>query len=98
MLKRKIASYIREFYNNSRNALLITGARQTGKTYSIREFGKTFKNFVEINFVDMPEAVNVFAGAKTATIYCYACLPLRGLHSSREKRLCFSMKYRNALT
>lgn len=64
MLKRKIASYIREFYNNSRNALLITGARQTGKTYSIREFGKTFKNFVEINFVDMPEAVNVFAGAK----------------------------------
>ena len=66
MLKRKIASYIREFYNNSRNALLIIGARQTGKTYSIREFGKTFKNFVEINFVDMPEAVNVFAGAKNS--------------------------------
>lgn len=66
MLKRKIASYIREFYNNSRNALLITGARQTGKTYSIREFGKTFKNFVEINFVDMSEAVNVFAGAKNS--------------------------------
>lgn len=66
MLKRKIASYISEFYNNSRNALLITGARQTGKTYSIREFGKTFKNFVEINFVDMPEAVNVFAGAKNS--------------------------------
>lgn len=66
MLKRKIASYIREFYNNSRNALLITGARQTGKTYSIREFGKTFKNFVEINFVDMPEAVNVFAGARNS--------------------------------
>ena len=66
MLKRKIASYIREFYNNSRNTLLITGARQTGKTYSIREFGKTFKNFVEINFVDMPEAVNVFAGAKNS--------------------------------
>lgn len=66
MLKRKIASYIREFYDNSRNALLITGARQTGKTYSIREFGKTFKNFVEINFVDMPEAVNVFAGAKNS--------------------------------
>ena len=65
MLKRKIASYIREFYNNSRNAILITGARQTGKTYSIREFGKTFKNFVEINFVDMPEDVNVFSGAKT---------------------------------
>lgn len=66
MLKRKIDSYIRRFYNTSRNALLITGARQTGKTFSIREFGKSFKSFVEINFVDMPEAVNVFAGAKNS--------------------------------
>ena len=40
MLKRKINKYIQDFYNNSRNALLITGARQTGKTYSIRQFGK----------------------------------------------------------
>lgn len=65
MLRRKIDSYIREFYRSSRNALLITGARQTGKTFSIREFGKSFKSFVEINFVEMPEAVNVFAGAKS---------------------------------
>ncbi len=67
MLKRKINSYIRDFYTNSRNALLITGARQTGKTFSIREFGKSFKSFVEINFVDMPEAVSVFAEAKSSS-------------------------------
>ena len=67
MLKRKIDSYIRKFYSTSRNALLITGARQTGKTFSIREFGKSFKSFVEINFVDMPEAVNVFANAKSSS-------------------------------
>lgn len=67
MLKRKIDSYIRDFYTNSRNALLITGARQTGKTFSIREFGKSFKSFVEINFVDMPEAVSVFAEAKSSS-------------------------------
>ena len=64
MLKRKIDSYIRNFYETSRNALLITGARQTGKTFSIREFGKSFKSFVEINFVENPEAVEVFKGAK----------------------------------
>ena len=67
MLNRKIDSYIRDFYTNSRNALLITGARQTGKTFSIREFGKSFKSFVEINFVNMPEAVSVFAEAKSSS-------------------------------
>lgn len=43
MLKRKIDNYFRNYYETTRNALLVTGARQTGKTYSIRHFGKTFK-------------------------------------------------------
>jgi predicted AAA+ superfamily ATPase len=30
--------------------LLLRGARQIGKSSSVREFGKTFENFVEINF------------------------------------------------
>ncbi|MCD8211066.1 MAG: AAA family ATPase, partial [Prevotella sp.] len=54
MLRRKIENYIKNYYETSRNALLITGARQVGKTFSIREFGKTFKSFVEINFIDNP--------------------------------------------
>lgn len=66
MLKRKIDDYIRNYYANTRNALLITGARQTGKTYSIRQFGKTFKSFIEINFIEMPEAVDLFKGAKNS--------------------------------
>lgn len=60
MLRRKIDTYIRNYYAVSRNALLITGARQVGKTFSIREFGKSFKSFIEINFVEMPEAVEAF--------------------------------------
>lgn len=67
MLKRKIDSYIRNYYATSRNALLVIGARQTGKTYSIREFGKTFKSFIEINFVENPDAVGIFKGAKNST-------------------------------
>lgn len=66
MLKRKIDLYIKQYYETTRNALLITGARQIGKTYSIREFGKSFTAFVEINFVDNPEAVEVFRGAKNS--------------------------------
>lgn len=67
MIKRKIDSYIRHYYENTRNALLVTGARQTGKTFSIRQFGKTFRSFVEINFIEMPEAVALFKGAKSSS-------------------------------
>ncbi len=67
MLKRKIDDYIANYYRTYRNALLITGARQIGKTFSIREFGKTFKSFVEINFIENPEAANVFAGARNSS-------------------------------
>ena len=43
----------RFFVNNQKEALLVTGARQIGKLYVIREFGKKhFKNFVEINFLE----------------------------------------------
>lgn len=66
MLKRKIDSYIRNYYATTRNALLITGARQTGKTFSIREFGKSFRSFVEINFVENPEAAEVFKDARSS--------------------------------
>lgn len=66
MLKRKIDGYIKSYYGTTRNALLIGGARQTGKTYSIREFGKSFKSFIEINFIENPDAVAVFKGAKSS--------------------------------
>lgn len=66
MLKRKIDDYIRNYYETTRNALLVTGARQIGKTYSIRQFGKTFRSFVEINFLETPEAVGLFEGARNS--------------------------------
>lgn len=64
MINRKIDAFIQHYYATNRNALLVTGARQIGKTYSIREFGKSFKTFIEINFIDTPEAIDVFKGAK----------------------------------
>lgn len=42
--------------------LIIRGARQIGKTYSIRKFGSSYKSFVEINFVDNPEFKDIFEG------------------------------------
>ena len=66
MLYRKITSYIEDFYQTSNNALLLTGARQTGKTYSVRNFGSRFNRFVEINFIENREAVNIFSGVTSA--------------------------------
>lgn len=63
MLNRKIDSFLRDYYKKTNNALLITGARQVGKTYSIREFGRCFKSFIEINFIENPDAVGLFKGA-----------------------------------
>lgn len=60
MLYRKVNKYIEDFYNTSKNALLLTGARQTGKTYAARLFGQRFDNFIEINFIENPEAVAIF--------------------------------------
>lgn len=64
MLKRKIDSYLDNFYRQSKKALLVTGARQTGKSFSIRQFGKSnYKQFVEINFIDQPDAAKIMKGA-----------------------------------
>ena len=39
----------------TRNVLLVRGARQVGKTYSIRELGAAFRHFVEVNFEEEPD-------------------------------------------
>ncbi|MCP5047576.1 MAG: AAA family ATPase, partial [bacterium] len=46
-----------------RKVLLLRGARQVGKTYAIRKFGKGFKKFLEINFEENPAACRFFGGS-----------------------------------
>ena len=38
MIKRKIDRYLADFFDTHKKALMLTGARQIGKTYSIRRF------------------------------------------------------------
>lgn len=62
MIKRKIYNYLHSFFKENKKSLLITGARQVGKTYAIREIGKAcFKHFVEFNFIEEPRLKTVFA-------------------------------------
>ena len=53
LLKRKIDSYLSDWKDTpKRKPLVVKGARQVGKTESIRAFGKAnYKSVIEINFV-----------------------------------------------
>lgn len=44
-----------------RKVLLVRGARQVGKTYSIRQMGAGFKHFLEVNFEEEPAIKKFFA-------------------------------------
>lgn len=61
-IKDKISRFLRE---ESKKALLVTGARQIGKTYIIRECLKEqFSSIVEINFVENEAVKRIFAEFK----------------------------------
>lgn len=52
---------------NGKEALLLTGARQIGKTYLIRQCLKDSNySYIELNFIEQPELVELFSGAKDA--------------------------------
>ena len=55
-LKRKIDKFLIDWKNDvNHNPLIVKGARQVGKTESIEEFAKLYKNLIEINFAEEPK-------------------------------------------
>lgn len=56
-LARKFDALLDAWKANPRHLpLIVKGARQVGKTYSIRQFARrSYRHFVEINFVERPE-------------------------------------------
>ena len=53
LLKRKIDQYLIDWKNNpDKMPLIVKGARQIGKTESIRNFARNnYKSVIEINFI-----------------------------------------------
>ena len=87
MLKRKIEQTLQRFLaDDGRYALLISGARQVGKTFIVEKFGREhYDNFVEINFIREPAAVSIFNGAHDAD-EVQLRLSAYVRHSSKNKR------------
>ena len=70
MLERKITAQLIEWkMRGQKKCLILQGARQVGKTYSIRMFGKDhYSEVLEINFKENPSAAEIFSGDLTVDL------------------------------
>ena len=69
MIERKANELIHDFFKNDKRSLLVTGARQVGKTFAIRKIGKECFDQV----VPLPFSVNL----RMPMACCCVCLPSR---------------------
>ena len=66
MLSRKAQSKIDRWISKGKRALLVSGARQVGKTYLIRKcLNDAKQNYLEINLIEHPELVEVLSKSMT---------------------------------
>ena len=67
MIQRTMKTTVDDWIANGKEALLLTGARQIGKTYLIRQcLEDSDYSYIELNFIEQPELVELFSGAKDA--------------------------------
>jgi len=80
MLKRKIEKHIEGYLaSDSNKMLIISGARQIGKSYIIRYVGsKMFKNFIEVNMAEDANGKRLFAEAKSTDDFYLALSSVAG--------------------
>ena len=92
MLKRKVYDELLNWKKTHKNkCLMIKGARQVGKTYLIREFGKSeYESFIDINFIEKPALKEIFDGDLDAeNIYKRMTLNIRNVKLISGRTLIF---------
>ena len=71
MITRKLDAFLDEFYRTQNKALLLTGARQVGKTEAFRRLAaRTYEHFIEINFIKTPRAMASLTECRAQAIFC----------------------------
>lgn len=97
-LQRTAAKEIQAFLEGeAHKALLVTGARQVGKTTLIRQLGQeAFPNFVELNFLENTAARQLFETATDSSDFLLRLSALVGEKLVPGKTLIFWMKCRSA--
>lgn len=91
ILQRTTAKKIQAFLEGeARKALLVTGARQVGKTTLIRQLGQeAFPNFVELNFLENTAARQLFETATDSSDFLLRLSALVGEKLVPGKTLIF---------
>ena len=92
MLKRKMLDTLREWKrSHGTECLLINGARQVGKSFIVREFGRSeYESFVDIDFIEDPQLKSIFDGSLSAeNIYSRMTLLIPGVRLVPGKTLVF---------
>lgn len=92
MLKRKIYQQLQEWRDSHHeDCLLIKGARQVGKTFTITQFGQTeYESFIAINFIESPQLKALFDGdLSSSNIKKQMTMLIPGIQFIAEKTLIF---------
>ena len=63
-MRRKVSAQLRNWITSkNKKCLIVQGARQVGKTYSVERFAEeNYEEVLEINFKELPSATEIFAG------------------------------------
>jgi predicted AAA+ superfamily ATPase len=70
-MNRRIDAFLKEWEKDGdRGVLLMRGARQVGKTYSVRQLGAAFPHFLEVNFEEKPDVQVFFSGSLDPSNIC----------------------------
>lgn len=87
VMKKKIEDF---FKKEEKAALMVTGARQVGKTYCIREYAKeNYEYVIEINFIESPQAVQLFENARNSEDILLRISALTDIPMEKGKTLIF---------
>lgn len=92
MLYRKISSKIESFLKSGKKRMLVvSGARQVGKSYIIREVGmRLYSNFIEVNMEVDKQSNRLFENARTVEDFMIALSTIAGAKmKDSEKTLVF---------
>ena len=92
MLQRKAYNELLAWKkDHKKECLMVKGARQVGKTFLIREFGKKeYSSFIEINFLKFPQLKEIFSDDLTPeTIYKKMTANIQGIEFIPGETLIF---------
>ena len=80
ILRRTFSDFLVSWKNSKRQeCLLVNGARQVGKTFTIEQFGREhYESFIEINFALEPEFIPIFEGDLSVRSICEGVSAIRG--------------------